>query len=257
MQIRHTLSAVLLALGLAQAATADEIHAAVAANFTSPFKALAAKFEQSSGHTVTASFGATGKFYTQIVQGAPFDVFYAADRKTPEKLVKENQAVADSLYSYAFGKLVLWSKDPAKIDAAGKVLETGAFTHLAIANPKTAPYGAAAEQTLTKMGLMDAVKDKIVQGESITQAYQFAATGNAELAFIAYSQLKEGALPGSQWLVPANLYSPIEQSAVILKKADASAALSTSNSEATQAFVTFMRGDDAKAVIESYGYTVQ
>jgi molybdate transport system substrate-binding protein len=250
MRFSHTLTAVLLTFGLAHNALADQIHAAVAANFTSPFKALAASFEQTSGHTVIASFGATGKFYSQITQGAPFDIFFAADRKTPEKLVTEGHAVNDSLYTYAFGKLVLWSPDPAKVDAEGKVLEKGEFAHLAIANPKTAPYGAAAEQALGKMGLADTLKGKIAQGESITQAYQFAVTGNAELAFIAFSQLKDsGSAQGSHWLVPADLYDPIEQAAVVLKKAEGSAAV--------KAFVEFMRGDEAKKVIESYGYTVE
>lgn len=235
-------------LGLNPLAMADDIPVAVAANFTAPMQAIAAAFEKESGHKLLLSFGATGKFYAQIQNGAPFEVFLSADNETPAKLEKENLAVPGTRFTYAIGKLVLWSADAATVDAKGEVLKKSAFTHLAIANPATAPYGAAAIQTLTGLGLLDAVRPRFVQGDSITQTYQFVASGNAELGFVALSQVsKNGKLnSGSMWPVPANLYDPLRQDAVLLTTGQDKAA--------AKALLKYLQGDKAKAIIRSYGY---
>src|SRR5450830_1817021 len=193
--------------GFAAQVHADEVTVAVAANFTAPMQEIAAEFEKDTGHKVVAAFGATGKFYAQIKNGAPFEVLLAADDETPAKLVKENAAVAGSQATYAIGKLVLWSAKPGIVDAAGEVLKTAGFEHLAIANPKLAPYGAAAVEVMKAMGVNDSLQAKIVNGDSIAQTYQFVSSGNAQLGFVALSQvLKDGKIEGSSWLVPAKLY---------------------------------------------------
>ncbi|GHT83271.1 molybdate-binding periplasmic protein ModA [Betaproteobacteria bacterium] len=229
-------------------AHADEVQVAVAANFTAPIKDIAVEFEKDTGHKVTASFGATGAFYTQISNGAPFDVFLAADDKTPIKLEKENAIVPGSRFTYAIGTLVLWSSKEAYVDDQGEVLKKGAFEHVSIANPKTAPYGTAAIQTLTRLGLLDTLQPKFVQGENITQAYQFISTGNAELGFVALSQVyKDGKITGgSAWIVPSELYESIRQDAVILTKGSAN--------PAARALVDYLKGPKAAAIIKSYGY---
>src|SRR6218665_273236 len=202
------------------AAAADTVQVAVAANFTAPMKAIAETFEKETGHKAELSFGATGKFYAQIKSGAPFEVFLAADDKTPAKLEKEGDTVSGTRFTYATGKLVLWSAKPDVVDANGDVLKKNAFRNIAIAAPKLAPYGAAAVETLTKLNLLDAVSPKFVTGESIGQTFTFISTGNAELGFIALSQVYEGGKlkSGSAWIVPANLHSPIRQDAVLLAK---------------------------------------
>ncbi len=228
-------------------AQADEISVAVAANFTAPMKQIAEVFEKETGHKIQAAFGATGKFYAQIKNGAPFDVLLAADDETPTKLVKENAAVAGSQFTYAMGKLVLWSAKPAIVDQAGEVLKKGGFDHIAFANPKLAPYGAAAVETLKSMGVYDTLQPKVVTGESIAQTYQFVSSGNALLGFVALSQvLKDGKIEGSSWVVPAKLYSPIRQDAVILEKGK--------GKPAAEALMKFLKADKAKAIIQSYGY---
>ncbi|BCO25886.1 molybdate-binding protein ModA [Rhodoferax lithotrophicus] len=228
-------------------AQADEISVAVAANFTAPMKQIAEVFEKETGHKIQAAFGATGKFYAQIKNGAPFDVLLAADDETPTKLVKENAAVAGSQFTYAMGKLVLWSVKPAIVDQAGEVLKKGGFDHIAFANPKLAPYGAAAVETLKSMGVYDTLQPKVVTGESIAQTYQFVSSGNALLGFVALSQvLKDGKIEGSSWVVPAKLYSPIRQDAVILEKGK--------GKPAAEALMKFLKADKAKAIIQSYGY---
>lgn len=229
-------------------ASADDVQVAVAANFTAPMQALAAGFEKDTGHKLVASYGATGQFYSQIKNGAPFQVFLAADDSTPAKLESEGETVAGSRFTYAIGSLVLWSAKAGYVDDKGEVLKRNAFKHLAIANPKTAPYGLAATQVMEKMGLTDGVKPKLVEGQSITQALQFVSTGNAELGFVALSQVyKDGKVTsGSAWLVPAGLHEPIKQDAVILNKGKDSAA--------ARALVDYLRGDKAAAVIKSYGY---
>ena len=243
-----------IALFLALTATvinlahADEVQVAVAANFTGPMQVIAPLFERDTGHKAVLSFGATGKFYAQIVNGAPFEVLLAADDETPAKLVKEGQAVAGSPFTYAIGTLVLWSANPALVDGKGEVLKTGNFRHLAIANPKTAPYGAAAVEALNKLGLLAGLQPRFVQGENISQTQQFIVTGNAELGFIALSQvIKDGKIgAGSAWTVPANLYEPIRQDALLLAKGK--------DKPAATALLAYLNGDKARAVIKAFGY---
>ncbi|MDR2261411.1 MAG: molybdate ABC transporter substrate-binding protein [Azoarcus sp.] len=232
----------------AQSARADEVQVAVAANFTAPAKDIAAEFEKETGHKVTASFGSTGQFYAQIGQGAPFEVLLAADDTTPAKLEKEGHTVADSRFTYAIGALVLWSAKEGVVDDKGAVLSSGAFEHLSIADPQKAPYGTAAIETLAKLGLQDKLQARIVKGNNIAQAHQFVSTGNAELGFVALSQVyKDGKVTsGSAWIVPADLYEPIRQDAVILAKGKDSAA--------ARAFTEYLKGPKADAIIKSYGY---
>ena len=238
----------LLLLAAAATANADEVQVAVAANFTAPMKEIAAQFEQATGHKVLATFGATGKFYAQIKNGAPFDVLLAADDETPVKLEKEGAAVANSHFTYAIGKLVLWSAQPGLVDDKGEVLVKGSFEHLAIANPKLAPYGAAAVETLQKLKLYGALEPKIVQGDSIAQAHQFVVSGAAPLGFVAMSQVFEGGKlkSGSVWVVPATMYGQIRQDAVVLDKGK--------GKPAVDAFLAYLKGDKARAVIRAYGY---
>jgi molybdate transport system substrate-binding protein len=229
---------------LAPAAKADDVGVAVAANFTEAAKEIAAVFTEKTGHTAVLSFGATGQFYTQITQSAPFGVLLSADDTTPAKLVKEAYAVEGSAYTYAIGKLVLWSKG-STIKAGEDALKAGAFAKLSIANPKTAPYGAAAVEALKKLGLYETLEPKLVQGNNIAQAFQFVDTGNAELGFVALSQVI-GKTDGSQWAVPATLYAPIRQDAVLLKQG--------ADNKAAKAFLTFLKGPEAAKVIAKYGY---
>lgn len=245
-----SLFAGLMVLGLATPLRAAEVQVAVAANFTAPMQRIAADFEQATGHKTRLAFGATGKFYAQIKNGAPFEVLLAADDDTPAKLEKEGFAVAGSRFTYAIGQLALWSAKPGYIDARGAVLKQGGFGHLAIANPKLAPYGAAAVETLNKLGLLAALQPKFVQGENIAQTYQFVSTGNAELGFVAVSQVVEnGKLKsGSAWIVPASLHSPIRQDAVLLTPGK--------DNPAAAALISFLKTDRARAVIQSYGYAL-
>jgi molybdate transport system substrate-binding protein len=240
--------ATLLAAFTAGIAQANEVQVAVAANFSAPIQAIAADFEKDTGHTLVTSFGATGQFYTQIKNGAPFEVFLSADDTTPEKLEKEGDTVKGSRFTYAIGTLALWSVKDGYVDAQGDVLKNNAYQHLSIANPKAAPYGLAATQVLAKQGLTDKVKDKIVEGQNITQAFQFVSTGNAELGFVALSQIyKDGKVThGSAWIVPAELHDPIKQDAVILNKGK--------DNPAAKALVDYLKGPKAAAVIKSYGY---
>ena len=238
----------LFALLAAASACADEVQVAVAANFTAPMKLIAADFEKETGHQAVLTFGATGKFYAQITNGAPFDVFLAADDETPAKLEKEGVAVNGSRFTYATGKLVLWSAQPGLVDGQGAVLKKGDFRKIAIAAPKLAPYGAAAMETMGKLGLLASLEPKLVQGESIGQTFSFVSTGNAELGFVALSQVYEGGKikSGSAWIVPASLHSPIRQDAVLLTKAK--------DSKAAAQLVAFLKTDKARAVIRSFGY---
>jgi molybdate transport system substrate-binding protein len=237
-----------LTVAVAGLSHADEVQVAVAANFTAPMQQIAAQFEKESGHKAVLSFGATGKFFAQIVNGAPFEMLLAADDETPARLEKDGQGVPGSRFTYAIGKLVLWSADPALVDGKGEVLKTGNFKHLAIANPKTAPYGAAAVETLTKLGLLANLQPRFVQGENISQTQQFIVTGNAELGFIALSQvIKDGKITaGSAWAVPANLYEPIRQDALLLSKGK--------DKPAAAALLAYLKGDKAKAIIKTFGY---
>lgn len=240
----------LLALVACGAAQAHDVQVAVAANFTAPMQKIAAAFEQDTGHKAVLAFGATGKFYAQIVNGAPFEVLLAADDATPAKLEAEHRAVPGTRFTYATGKLVLWSAQDGYVDGQGHVLKTGDFAHLAIANPKTAPYGAAAVETLHKLHVYERVQGRLVQGENIAQAYQFVATGNAPLGFVALSQVwRDGQFTsGSGWIVPASLHAPIRQDAVILAKGAAN--------PAAKALADYLKSDKAKDVIRSYGYAL-
>jgi molybdate transport system substrate-binding protein len=237
----------LMAWGTAQA---DEVQVAVAANFTAPMQKIAAEFEKDTGHKAVLAFGATGKFYAQISNGAPFEVFLAADDDTPAKLEAEHRTVPGTRFTYATGKLVLWSAQDGYVDGRGQVLKTGNFAHLAIANPRTAPYGAAAVETLTRLNVYDRVQGKLVQGENIAQTHQFVSTGNAPLGFVALSQVyRDGKFTsGSGWIVPANLHSPIRQDAVILARGRAN--------PAARALADYLKSNKARDIIRSYGYAL-
>lgn len=245
------LTTLLLALLAAATAQADEVSVAVAANFTGPMQVIAVLFERDTGHKANLAFGATGKFYAQITNGAPFEILLAADDETPVRLVKEGHAVAGSAYTYAIGKLVLWSADPKLVDARGEILKKGGFRHLALANPKTAPYGGAALQTMGKLGVTETLKPLFVQGENISQTQQFVVTGAAELGFVAYSQvIKNGQIgSGSGWIVPGTFYDAINQDAVLLAKGK--------DKPAATALLKYLKSDKAQAVIKSFGYELR
>ena len=226
-------------------ARADVVRVAVAANFAAPMQALAQRFEAQSGHTVLISAGSTGAHYAQIENGAPFDVFFAADERRPALLEQQGRAVAGSRFTYAIGQIVLWSPEPDLVDARGRVLGRMAFRHLAIANPQLAPYGVAARAVLERLGLWEALRDRLVLGQDIGQAYGFVHSGNAELGFVAYSQVLRPGKPvsGSLWLVPQSMYPPIEQQAVLLKEG-----------AAAREFLEFAQSAPARALIRGYGY---
>ena len=247
---RHLLGALLLAAAsvLPAGASADAVNAAVAANFGGAIKRLAPLFAQKTGHTLVPSFGATGALYAQIRNGAPFDVFLSADDTTPRKLADGGGALADTQFVYARGRLALWSATPGSVDDKGEVLRRAAFTRLAIANPKTAPYGQAAIETLGALGLLERVQPLLVTGESIAQAQQFVASGNVPLGFIALGQVMALAPGerGSWWLVPAELHRPIDQAAVLLAGAKSPAA--------ARAFLAFLQSPEAQEIIRGLGY---
>lgn len=235
-------------LACALGARAEEVFVAVAANFIQPMQKIAAAFEQDSGHKAKLAFGSTGSFYVQIRNGAPFQVLLAADDKTPQKLEQDGQGVAGTRYTYAIGRLVLWSRQPGLVDAQGQVLAGSRFHKLALANPELAPYGAAAVQTLSQLGLLAQLRPRFVLGENIGQAYQFVATGNAALGFVALSQVYvDGRIrEGSGWVVPQTMYTPIRQDALLLHRGKGNAAAT--------ALLQYLRGDKARAIIQSYGY---
>jgi molybdate transport system substrate-binding protein len=239
-------AAVAVLAALPAPARAASTSIAVAANFTEPATRLAAAFELKTGDNVVLSFGASGQFVTQITQGAPYEVFLSADAERPKKLVTMGLAEQGSCFTYAVGKLVLWSAKPGYVDAQGKVLSTGKFAHISIADPKAAPYGAAGIATLKTLGLYTAVAPKIVTGTNITQTFQFVATGNAELGFVALSQVIN-IKTGSEWIVPQADYKPIIQDAVLLKAGEAD--------PVAKAFLAYIKSPEAQAVIRSYGYT--
>ena len=240
---------ILAAVGLAACvfggtAMAAQTNVAVAANFTDAAKEIAAAFKAKTGDEAVLSFGASGQLYTQITQDAPFEILLSADEERPKKAVSDGLGMSESLFTYAVGKLVLWSKDPNLVKGEG-TLTQGTFTKLSICNPAAAPYGAAAVETLKSLKLDEALQPKIVQGANISQAFQFVDTGNAELGFVALSQLT-GRTGGSRWDIPQNLYKPIRQDAVLLKKGAANAAATS--------FMTFLKGPEARAIIGRYGY---
>lgn len=230
---------------LANFACAEEVYVAVSANFTEPMNAIAEEFSKDTGHHAKLSFGSSGMLYVQIVNGAPFDVFLAAGDEQPALLEKMGLGVKNSRFVYATGSLVLWSAKDGFVDSKGEVLRHGKFNKIAIANPKLAPYGKAAMDTLTSMGLLDTVSTKFVQGENITQTYQLAKTGNADLGFVAMSQvMKDGKISGgSAWVVPDNLHKAIRQEAIILSPGK--------DNTAAKALIAYLKGD---TIIRSYGY---
>ncbi len=242
----------LLLIGLATPipGLSGQAHVAVAANFAQPMKAIAVELERTTGHQLKITLGATGKLYAQISNGAPFDVLLAADTTTPARLETDGLAVVGSRLTYATGKLVLWSADAKLVDAQGNVLTAGHFRKLAFASPKVAPYGAAAVQVMARLGLSAALGPKLVQGESIGQTFGFVHTGNAELGFVAMSQvLEDGKLKsGSMWVIPQNLYDPIRQDAVALKR--------SANNPAALALMALLKSKNTQDLIRSYGYGI-
>jgi molybdate transport system substrate-binding protein len=227
---------------------AAEIKVAVAANFTQTMKEISAEFEKDTKHKINLTQGATGKFYAQISNGAPFEILISADDETPAKLVKEGKAVAGTQFSYATGRLVLWSPDETLIQNDGAVLSTDKFKFIAIANAKVAPYGKAAIQTMQKMGLLMKLEPRVVQGESIAQTYQFVNSGNAQLGFVALSQVWDNGKikSGSGWIVPDNLHEPLKQDAVLLNPGK--------DSPAALALLEYLRTEKAKSIIQRHGY---
>lgn len=239
-------AALVLASLFACVAGADEIRVAVATNFVSAMQALVAAFQERSAHTVRLSSASSGTHYAQIRNGAPFEAFFSADEERPRRLEEENVAVPGSRFTYAVGRLVLWSTKAGFVDGDGGVLAAGNFRRLAIANPELAPYGAAAREVLRARGLWDSLQPRIVQGQDIGQAYSFVYTGNAELGFVAYAQLVKpdgGEIDGSYWIVPDGLHAPIVQDAVLLRDVPAA-----------REFLEFARGPAARDIIRSFGY---
>ncbi|MFQ5449500.1 MAG: molybdate ABC transporter substrate-binding protein [Nitrospinaceae bacterium] len=243
---------VIFVLGLDSGAAGGEVRAAVAANFFNPLKAIAVAFEKQTRHRVDIISGSTGKLYAQVTHGAPFDLLLAADSRRPRLLVKKGFAVPGSRFTYAVGRLTLWSPDPGRIAGKGpSVLRENHFNHLAMANPKTAPYGKAALQTLRKLGIWEQVGRRVVRGENIGQAFQFVASGNAELGFVALSQVLDPKHKekGSRWDVPPSFHDPIVQDMVLLKPGR--------SNPAARAFAKFIRGSIAREIITGYGYSLE
>ncbi len=238
-------SAIIRSRGGNEEPATEQVHVAVASNFTDAIRDISRRFEVRTGHRVILSFGSTGKHYAQIKNGAPFEAFFAADVARPELLEADGTAVAGSRFTYAFGRLVLWSPHLDLVDSRGDVLRNGRFDHVALANPRLAPYGQAAREAMEALGVWEDLQEKIVRGENIGQTYRFIQSGGAELGFVAYSQLHRPGQPavGSYWEVPSSLCTPIEQQAVLLKE-----------SAVARAFLAFVREDEAKRIIRSYGY---
>jgi molybdate transport system substrate-binding protein len=237
----------LLWLDFSGSTQAAQTHVAVAANFTEPARQIADLFRLKTGHEAVLIFGASGAFFTQITHNAPFEVFLSADEERPRMAVERGFAVPESRFTYAIGKLVLWSRVLDVTDGKA-ALSAGSFSQIAIANPNSAPYGEAAVETMKSLDVFDALRGKLVQGNSIAQTFQFIDTRNAELGFVALAQL-HGITAGTRWLVPENLHSPIRQDAVLLKRG--------ANDEASKAFMAFLKGPEARAIIERFGYTVE
>jgi molybdate transport system substrate-binding protein len=242
------IACIALFVALGGTAFAGETKVAVAANFTEPAKEIATAFKAATGHNAILSFGSSGQFYAQMARGAPFEVFLSADADRPKKAEQDGLGVVGSRFTYAIGRLVLYSKTPGLVDDKGAVLKGGSFQNLSIADPVAAPYSVAAVATMTKLGVYRTLKPKIVMGTSITQPYQFVDTGAAELGFVAYSQVINTP-GGSRWLVPATYHAPIDQQAILLYTGQ--------NSVAAKAFLTFLKTPAAVAIIKKYGYEVR
>lgn len=244
----HRCFALIATCATVQGAHAAEVTIAVAANFAAPMKIIAQQFERETGHQIRMSFGSTGQFYSQIKNGAPFSMLLAADELTPEKIEREGLGVAGSRFTYATGRLVLWSKKPGLVDGNARILISGTFGSIAIANPKLAPYGAAAVEVMHKLGLTERLASKIVQGSSIGQAFQFVASGNATIGFVALSQVYENGKikEGSAWIVPEGMYQPIKQDALLLNAGK--------GNHVAVSLMKYLQGDQARAVMRSFGY---
>lgn len=249
--MRQLIACLLLGWGSLLATQAATVQVAVASNFAGAMQQIAPAFRQATGHEMTVVTAGTGKLYAQIRNGAPFEVLLSADTKTPRRLEEEGLAVSGSRFTYALGKLVLWSARPNTVDREGKVLSRGAFAHIGLGNPKTVPYGEAAAEVLRHLGLYEALEAKFVLGENIAQTQQFVASGNAELGFVALSGVyKDGQLTGgSAWWIPEALYSPIRQDAVLLKKGQDNAA--------ARDLLDYLRSAPARGIMTSLGYGVE
>lgn len=240
---------VALASLVASAGLAEELNVAVASNFSEPATILASRFEEQTGHKLQLVFGSTGKHYAQIVNGAPFDVFLAADVERPQLLEKQGRAIAGSRFTYARGRLVLWSPRVDLVDSSGRVLRLARFEHLALANPRLSPYGRAAKEVLESLGAWGSLRTKVVTGENINQAFHFVISGNAELGLVAWSQISPSAheggstRKGSQWVVPKELYQPIRQQAVLLQ-----------DRPGAREFLELLQTDKTRELIRAYGY---
>ena len=247
--IRHLISLCMCSVFLmAVNAKAAEIKVAVASNFANVLKEIAIEFQKDTGHQLAITPGATGRFYAQISNGAPFDVFLSADDETPHKLAQEGKAIASSQFTYAIGRLALWSPNPEMIEKNADILKTDKFKFIAIANAKVAPYGQAAVQTMQKLGVLTKIEPRVVQGESISQTYQFVSTGNAQVGFVALSQIVENGKikTGSAWIVPEEMHEPLKQDAVVLQ--------SCKHMSACQALIDYLKSEKAKKLMASYGY---
>lgn len=231
-----------------EVAKAETLQVAVASNFQGALASISKSFETDTGHKVVAISGATGKFYAQITNGAPFEVLLSADQETPQRLAAEGYAIHGSRFTYATGRLVLWSNKSHYVDRDGFILKAGNFEHLSIANPKTAPYGAAALEVISKLKLEKSLSPKLVQGENIAQAHQFVVSGNAELGFVALSQVyKDGQLTsGSAWFIPEEMYSTLRQDAVILREG--------AENPAAKAFLDYLKSPKALEIMAKLGY---
>lgn len=246
--MRKSFILTLLFVAYATSLRAEEAMVAVAANFSAPMQQIAALFQKETGHQIKLSFGASGGIYAQIKNGAPFDLFLSADHLTPQKLEAEGLGVPNSRFTYATGQLVLWSKQEGLVDAKGHVLQNKSIQRIALANPKLAPYGAAAIETMTNLGLLKELQSKLVQGDNIAQTYQFVSTQNAQIGFVALSQVfANGKITsGSAWIVPGNLHQPIQQDVILLRKGQ--------DNKAATALLLYLKGEQAKKIMKSFGY---
>ena len=246
--MRKSFILTLLFVAYATSLRAEEAMVAVAANFSAPMQQIAALFHKETGHQIKLSFGASGGIYAQIKNGAPFDLFLSADQLTPQKLEAEGLGVPNSRFTYATGQLVLWSKQEGLVDAKGHVLQNKSIQRIALANPKLAPYGAAAIETMTNLGLLKELQSKLVQGDNIAQTYQFVSTQNAQIGFVALSQVfANGKITsGSAWIVPGNLHQPIQQDVILLRKGQ--------DNKAATALLLYLKGEQAKKIMKSFGY---
>lgn len=246
--MRKSFILTLLFVAYATSLRAEEAMVAVAANFSAPMQQIAALFQKETGHQIKLSFGASGGIYAQIKNGAPFDLFLSADQLTPQKLEAEGLGVPNSRFTYATGQLVLWSKQEGLVDAKGHVLQNKSIQRIALANPKLAPYGAAAMETMTNLGLLKELQSKLVQGDNIAQTYQFVWTQNAQIGFVALSQVfaNGNITSGSAWIVPGNLHQPIQQDVILLRKGQ--------DNKAATALLLYLKGEQAKKIMKSFGY---